>query len=243
MYKKALFSPTVALLLLVTLLLTSPPTSAEWREDKWEKLPPLPSPPVSQWDIWKYATSTHQYKEMNLYPGTTEISFPYVTLPRETKDVAHYLLLGHIKASGKYTLIFHVPYKNPYDKYNHWVGWFHLAFTDPYDLTKGGIYYTWNPVAFLVSREQTYESQYVKYEFEAQKTGDIYCFVQSHSVITDINGDGKVGIADIFYIAKNYGKHIQWGTPEYACDMDCDLYITMNDVGLIAIDFGRTIPP
>lgn len=89
----------------------------------------------------------------------------------------------------------------------------------------------------------TYESQYVKYEFEAQKTGHIYCFVESHSVITDIDGDGKVGTADVFYIAKNYGKRISWKDPEYACDMDCDGWITMRDVTLIAMDFGRTIPP
>lgn len=115
MYKKVLFGLTVALLL-ATLLLMLPPTFAEYEDKKW---PSLPSPPVSEWDIWKYVTSTDPYKEMDLYPGTTEVFFPYITLPREAKDAAHYLLLGHIKVPGKYTLIFHVSYKNPYDKYNH----------------------------------------------------------------------------------------------------------------------------
>lgn len=77
------------------------------------------------------------------------------------------------------------------------------------------------------------------------KTGSVKFYLESHCIITDINGDGKVDIKDVFLLSKAYGTHLDNGINDanYPCDMDCDLWIDFEDLHLLMLDFGKTIPP
>lgn len=173
-----------------------------------------------------------------------------VTLPRNGKDhydICYFDLTA--TGTGEYIMHFRMTYINPHNKWNHLVGWVHRIGTDSTaELRTGDIldeHRTWYPTPFVVPREMGVGFQYIDYRFTVTKTGSVKFYLESHCIITDINGDGKVGIADVFLLSKAYGAHLDYGTKDanYPCDMDCDFWIDFEDIHLLQLDYGRTIPP
>lgn len=172
-----------------------------------------------------------------------------VTLPRDGKD--HRICYFDLTATGtgEYIMHFYMTYINPYNKWNHLVGWLHRIGTDSTAKLKTGDildeHRIWYPTPFVVPREMLVYYQYVDYRFTVTETGSIKFYFESHCIITDINGDGKVDIKDLSLLSKAYGAHLDYGIKDanYPCDMDCDLWIDFEDLHLIMLDYGKTIPP
>lgn len=202
-------------------------------------------PDVSEWDVWEHLNNETKPLQIDLWPGITELEV-WIYVPRDRKTVFTCYFIGNLKGLGKYTVIFHIVYVNQYDKWNHWVEDHWMAF-NPVDIPKNGgpRQPDRQPAEIFVLRQLHVCYQNVTCKFEAQKLGEVYCFCESHCIMTDVNGDGKVNIIDISLIAREYGKTLEYGykDPLLTYDMDVDFRIFDNDLALAAIDFGQTIPP
>ncbi|MEM3731010.1 MAG: hypothetical protein QW667_08035 [Candidatus Bathyarchaeia archaeon] len=201
---------------------------------------------VSTWDVWKYAYHEIQQIERDIYPGTSHFYIPLIIVPRDGKDWVIYYFKGNVKQMGEFTLTFTMSYGNPHNKWHHIIGYIYFVLTDPTDLPAGGDVLPcapW-PSAILVPRGYALiDCQNITISFTAVKTGTVYCYFESHCVITDVNGDGVVNILDISAIAIRYGQRVHWEHPNYIYDVDCDTWIDMNDLIFTSSEFGRQIPP
>jgi PKD repeat protein len=59
----------------------------------------------------------------------------------------------------------------------------------------------------------------------------------------DVNGDGYVGIDDIFMVALHFGEEPENPNWDPRCDINSDLYIGVDDIFAVAIHFGEEAPP
>jgi hypothetical protein len=183
-----------------------------------------------------------------LPPGEYMVNINF-TLPRDGKD--HHLLYFNLTATGtgQYILHFQMGFINPYNKWNHLVGWLHRMGTDSTAKLKTGDIPTehriWSPAFVVVPRETFVYYQYVDYNFTVTETGSVTFYFESHCIITDINGDGKVDLKDVSPVAKMYGTHLDYGIKDanYPYDMNCDFWIDFEDLHLVMLDYGKTIPP
>jgi len=172
-----------------------------------------------------------------------------VTLPRDGKDHVFCYFILNATGTGEYILHFRMTFINPYDKWNHLVGWVHHIGTDSTAVLKTGDildeHRIWYPAPVVVPRETLVCYQYVDYNFTVTETGTVKFYFESHCIITDINGDGKVSYEDLFMVAGAYGAHLDYGINDenYPCDMDCDLWIDFEDLHLVTLDYGKTISP
>jgi PKD repeat protein len=59
----------------------------------------------------------------------------------------------------------------------------------------------------------------------------------------DVNGDGYVGIDDIFMVASHFGQDPSNPNWDPRCDINGDLYIGVDDIFSVAQHFGQEAPP
>ena len=77
---------------------------------------------------------------------------------------------------------------------------------------------------------------------DANNTDNYPLLIPWGSLLGDVNGDGYVGIDDIFLVASHFSKEL--GDPEYSrvYDLNGDGYIGIDDIFVAASHFGEENP-
>jgi parallel beta-helix repeat protein len=76
--------------------------------------------------------------------------------------------------------------------------------------------------------------------FIGSEDGNVFAFGGARTLASDLNGDGKVDILDIFAVARAFGS--KPGDPNWnqAADLDNNGVINILDIFLVALNFGKT---
>jgi Ca2+-binding EF-hand superfamily protein len=60
------------------------------------------------------------------------------------------------------------------------------------------------------------------------------------AVFGDVNGDGKVDMADVAIVAKAFGANPSDPRWNSQADLDGDLKISVKDIALVCVNFGKS---
>jgi hypothetical protein len=182
--------------------------------------------------------------------GPSLLANPYyfsVNLTVESKLEYCLFVNFTFNAVGTYTIPTILNITNPSDRWRIWVSGaeVNVSLANLNYLNTSATQYLWSPAAVLVDRGQTLTNAY-QVNYTVQVTGapitNILFGIVYRSVITDVNGDGKVDGKDITLVAGHIGSVYTDGTLT-AYDMDMNGIIDLIDVGLVALDFGFAVPP
>ena len=167
-----------------------------------------------------------------------------VNLTQESKLWLYYFVNFTFVSVGTYTLENIISLTNPSDRWRNWVSGAELNGSTSYlnvSATEG----SWYPYAVLVDRQQTLTNVYqinITVQITSVPATNFFVSLIGHSVITDVNGDGKVDIKDVNLVARYVTTPYTDGSLN-VYDLNMDQVIDLIDVSLVALDYGFTVPP
>lgn len=179
-------------------------------------------------------------------PGVTEV-YTSLTWFNESEKWGGYLYFNATpSAVGLYQLQIRFSFTNPSVRWRQLVVNSHNVFFVPNSMVRyETIAYTGFPLSVLVNRTQSV-TDVMTYiiQFEITGSGYVEFYIDSHAVITDVNGDHRVDIKDLALIAKYYGSTYSGGRldPLFVYDMNVDFVIDIFDLSFAAKDYGFIVP-
>jgi len=202
---------------------------------------------VSSQNVSSGGVSMQDYANVTLgasdvYPQISSYYFS-VNLTVESKSEVYFFANFTFSAVGTYTVQNILSLTNPSDRWRNWVSGAALNASTAY-LNVSATQASWYPYAVLVDRGQTLTDVYqinVTVQVTSAPVTNVLFGLLSHSVITDVNGDGVVNMKDISAVAK-YVTTVYTDGSLTTYDMNMDGIVDLVDVQLVAIDFGFTVP-